>query len=213
MKIYISGHIALNREKAERFFRQHAARVTTRGHSAVVPQDIEPDHRADVDGECPKAYTPSAACHLRADFRALLDCDGILMIGDWHSSVGATREHDVAMWAGLQIFYAVESIPELPTRSMTIENEALRIAYAGTSAPKADTVAETPKWSIGPFRALPAEIRHAPFQNLLKVDGGTVLVTTSIVFTPDPLPQPVVPEVTEDDEDDYPYDNSEYNDE
>lgn len=117
MKVYISGAIHKH-EGAERFFRRAAERVKIRGHHPVVPQDIAAYH-PDPEQECPPSYAEgnghSSACWLRGDFIELLQCDAIVMIGNWHSSVGAQREHSVACWSGIPIYYFVDALPGLPS--------------------------------------------------------------------------------------------------
>ena len=116
-KIYISGAMyGLPKEQQEAFFRNEAERVQLRGWHSVVPHDILPDHRShDHIGDCPRAYSPGASCFLRGDLEAMLKCDAVLMIGEWHESVGAPREHDVAIWTGIKIYYRAEDVPYLET--------------------------------------------------------------------------------------------------
>jgi uncharacterized protein DUF4406 len=115
VKIYISGAIHLQAEAGERFFRRAAERVRIRGHEAVVPHDLSAYH-PDAETKCPPSYSEhdghSAACWLRGDFIELLQCDAILMIGAWQNSVGAGREHDLACWTGMPIYYFADAIPE-----------------------------------------------------------------------------------------------------
>lgn len=42
---------------------------------------------------------------MRADLRALLDCDAILMLPNWQLSPGATLERTVAMRLGLAVLH------------------------------------------------------------------------------------------------------------
>lgn len=114
MKIYISGAIHLQPAAGERFFREYEKFVTTRGHIAVVPHDIKAYH-PNPRKDCPPSYSEqrghTAACWLRGDFIELLKCDALLMIGTWENSVGAQREHSLACWSGIPIFYSVDTIP------------------------------------------------------------------------------------------------------
>jgi hypothetical protein len=115
MRMYISGGMhGLPKEQQEKFFRNEAERVELRGWQAFVPHDIPPDHRShDFDENCPRGYSPGAACYMRGDLIVLLECDAVLMIGKWHESVGASREHDVAIWTGIPIYYRTEDVPYL----------------------------------------------------------------------------------------------------
>lgn len=115
MKVYISGAMAgLDSSSQEKFFRGEAARAELRGWKTVVPHDCPPDHRSHDESEpCPRSYSPSGKCFLRGDLVELLKCDAIVMVGEWHESEGAPREHDVAIWTGIRIYYSVEALPAI----------------------------------------------------------------------------------------------------
>jgi hypothetical protein len=114
MRVYISGAIHLRPQAAERFFRQYAVQVSLAGHEPVVPHDIKAAH-ANPDDECAPAYSQhdghTAACWMLGDLRALLQCNALLMIGNWEDSVGAEREHSVACWTGIPIYYSIDTLP------------------------------------------------------------------------------------------------------
>jgi predicted anti-sigma-YlaC factor YlaD len=104
--IYISGPIAGYPAFKEVF--ESAAKYLRFLHFDVVnPVEVPPHEH---EGECPPSYTQngvhSAACYLRGDLKALLDCDAILMLSGWENSVGARLEHSVAAHCGLKIYYA-----------------------------------------------------------------------------------------------------------
>lgn len=42
---------------------------------------------------------------MRADLRALLSCDAVLMLPGWEQSRGARHEHETAMICGIPIYY------------------------------------------------------------------------------------------------------------
>lgn len=46
---------------------------------------------------------------LRTDFKAILDCDGIVMLEGWQESLGAIKELSVAKWAGLNTYVVHKS--------------------------------------------------------------------------------------------------------
>jgi hypothetical protein len=120
MKIYISGAIhnqppGSGGGRGEDAFRNVANLVSQLGHIPVVPHDIPPNHSSHIleTTECPPAYSPSAACYMRGDLIEMLaNCDAILMIGEWQHSVGAQREHSVACWTGMPIFYDARELPD-----------------------------------------------------------------------------------------------------
>jgi len=106
-RCYIAGPIAGVPDFRERF----AAAVTvveSMGYEPVNPVNITP---AAHDGDCPPGYDPgpnatghtSSACFMRADLRALLDCDAIFMLPGWRESRGATVEHAVAVACGIPV--------------------------------------------------------------------------------------------------------------
>jgi|SRR5882757_4448963 len=112
MNIYISGAIHGKAKRGEDPFRQAEELLGSLGHVGIVPHDIEPWAH---EGDCPPAYSGaehSAACYMRGDLLKMLGCDAILMIGEWHHSVGAQREHSVACWTGMTIFYRASEIPD-----------------------------------------------------------------------------------------------------
>jgi len=113
VNIYISGAIHGKGDGGKRRFEQAANLVEKLGHEAVNPHDI-PAH--EHKGDCPPAYSSgnghSAACWMRTDLAAMLLCDAVLMIGQWQHSVGAQREHSVACWTGIPIYYRASEIPD-----------------------------------------------------------------------------------------------------
>lgn len=92
MRVYISGRIKDYPEHLEHFQRG-VDLVVGKGHEAVNPCDID----AGVD--------PTYEDFMRADIRAMMDCDGILMLDGWEKSAGARCEHHVAAMCGLTINY------------------------------------------------------------------------------------------------------------
>lgn len=109
MKIYVSGPISGYADGNVDAFKAVRRVLERRGHDVVVPHDV-PAHAH--EGPCPPSYArgvgvdhTSAACYLRSDLRALLDCDAIYMLRRWELSVGARLEFEVAALCGLTIFY------------------------------------------------------------------------------------------------------------
>lgn len=105
-RCYIAGPIAGVPDFRERFAAAVPA-VEALGYEAVNPCDIPP---VDHEGECPPGYSPgeegehtSSACFMRADLRALLDCDAIYLLPGWRESRGATTEHAVAVACGIPV--------------------------------------------------------------------------------------------------------------
>lgn len=91
-RVYISGPIS-GHDLAERneAFASAANRFRRQGYYVVNPMEIQ----------LPK--DASWSDHMRADIRALMDCDIIYMLSGWHTSRGATIEHDLAEELGMQV--------------------------------------------------------------------------------------------------------------
>lgn len=109
MKIYVSGPISGHHDGNAPAFEKVRRVLGRRGHDVVIPHDV-PAYAH--EGPCPPSYArgvgvehTNAACFLRGDLRALLDCDAVYMLRRWERSVGARLEFDVAALCGLTIFY------------------------------------------------------------------------------------------------------------
>jgi hypothetical protein len=98
MKIYISGQITgldlatakANFQKAEGYLRSFC------GFNDIVnPMKIHPDGNS---------YT--WAQYMRADLKALMDCDAIFLMPNWNQSRGAMIEKRLAEDIELEIYYA-----------------------------------------------------------------------------------------------------------
>lgn len=123
MKIYIAGPIAGmvngNRYVFDKFERLiHAA-----GHTPVNPQKVDHSH----PGECFGEVVPRLAgedeerhegiahrygCYMKADIRALMECNAAVFLAGWEKSRGASVERKVAEICGLQIieYWQMETI-------------------------------------------------------------------------------------------------------
>jgi len=95
MKIYVSGKITgLDLEVAHQNFDVGVQYLKAQGFEPINPMDLVPYH-PDLTW---KDY-------MRADIKALCDCDGILMISGWRKSKGAKLERHIAKSLGLNIMY------------------------------------------------------------------------------------------------------------
>lgn len=114
MKIYVSGPISGKEEANLPHFRLASEHLRARGHEVVVPHDIPAIH-PNQTRPCPPSYADgpehSAACYLRGDVAALVQCDALYMLAEWETSVGARFEHSVAAHCGLHVFYEFGAIP------------------------------------------------------------------------------------------------------
>jgi hypothetical protein len=96
MKAYLSGPISFDKDFKDKFALAES-KVASKGYHPINPVVI---------GETLKKHLgrdPSYEEYLREDFRALLDCQIIIMLPGWKNSTGAMREHDLALWSGLDV--------------------------------------------------------------------------------------------------------------
>lgn len=100
MKLYVSGPMSGLPDWNFPAFNAASEKVRALGYEAINPVDINPD-----------PGTPWEMC-LRADIKALCDCDGIVMIDGWEKSKGAHLELNVAHRLGMKIFN-INSLPPL----------------------------------------------------------------------------------------------------
>ena len=91
MKIYISGPMTGYADLNMPAFHQAAGMLRQLGHEVVNPAEINSDPGISWE-----------VC-LRADIKALCDCDTIAMLSGWEQSKGAHLELHVAHRLGLKI--------------------------------------------------------------------------------------------------------------
>lgn len=105
-RVYVSGPIA-GHPGARTLFSAAALQLRMESRYAVDvvnPFAVEP---VPHEGECPPGYEADgehlSSCYMRADLKALLDCDAIAMLPGWKESRGATVEHHVAVACGMEV--------------------------------------------------------------------------------------------------------------
>jgi hypothetical protein len=98
MKIYISGPISGLPDGNHEAFRVAEEAITERGHTAINPHTV-----------CSR-ITGSWADYMRADIKAMMDADAILMLPDWVKSRGAALEMQLAMQLNIHIFFSPSGI-------------------------------------------------------------------------------------------------------
>ena len=91
MRVYISGKMMGAPELNFPLFNAEAARLRSLGYDVVNPVELCPD--------------PAATWHdcLKADIKALLDCDSIVMLEGWEDSQGAHLELHIAHRVGIKV--------------------------------------------------------------------------------------------------------------
>lgn len=94
IRVYISGAISnLPHNDAKEVFNKAETLLNNQNFKAVNPFDNG------LDKDEPWAN------HMRADIKALLDCDCIYMLSNWRNSKGARLEHKIAIDLGMGIIY------------------------------------------------------------------------------------------------------------
>lgn len=108
MRVYIAGPIAGVHEPRSKFLNA-AVYLEGQGHVAVNPFDVPAHDHGDQD--CPEGPHSgedsghTAPCHMRADIKALLECDAAFMLRGWPYSSGARTEFEVARACGLDLLF------------------------------------------------------------------------------------------------------------
>lgn len=91
-KIYISGPITGIPNQNRKAFEEASVRLTCTGWDAVIPHDVSSE--------------TEWLLAMKADIKALMDCDAIFMLSEWQKSIGAVIEHDLAVKLGYLVFYS-----------------------------------------------------------------------------------------------------------
>ena len=111
MKIYLSGPMTGLPEYNYRAFHAAARKLRSLGHTVINPAELHPHGRMRrllyrvlhalrlVRGQ-PSA--PTWADYMRADIRALLDCEAIATLPGWEQSLGAELEVSIADELGMK---------------------------------------------------------------------------------------------------------------
>lgn len=99
MKLYISGPMKGYPEHNFPAFNAAANHLRSLGFEVVNPAEINPGPAPEED-DSPTWQAFYHAC-LRADIRALMDCEGIILIPGWEHSSGANLELHIAHRVGI----------------------------------------------------------------------------------------------------------------
>lgn len=98
-RVYVAGPMTGLPELNFPLFHRVTAELRARGALVVNPAELNPDPTADWT-DC-----------MRADLKALVDCDAIVLLPGWEKSRGATLEHHVASKLGLRVLLAANGLP------------------------------------------------------------------------------------------------------
>ena len=100
MKIYISGAITGHPDGNRLQFQAAANAIIAKGHEPVNPHDI-----GDALGDRAEWND-----YMKADIKALLDCDAILMLPGWEQSIGAKIENQLAFDLWYPIYNSIGAL-------------------------------------------------------------------------------------------------------
>lgn len=79
MTIYISGPITGHKDNNEPAFRSAERHLKFLKYDTIVPLDVS-------------SISDTWLSHMKADIKAMMDCEGIYMLRGWHRSRGARIE-------------------------------------------------------------------------------------------------------------------------
>lgn len=96
MKIYISSKISGIEKEAPELFEKAEQLLISKGYEVVNPMKL--NHQHDQTWES----------YMKEDIKALCDCDGIYMFGDWKHSKGAREEYRISRTLKLKIIFEHE---------------------------------------------------------------------------------------------------------
>jgi len=102
VKLYVSGPMDGYPDKNLEVFEFACKALQFLGHETVSPHDIGLDTN---DAYSQNFMEPKTHDYLRADLRAMLECEGIVLLPGWSQSKGAIQELNAAVASGLYVFY------------------------------------------------------------------------------------------------------------
>lgn len=95
MKIYISGPMTGIKDNNYPEFHRAATLLRNKGYHVVNPAEIETEDKT-WEG------------FMRADIKALMECNTVVRLDGWHESKGARLECMIAIQMGFKIFHISE---------------------------------------------------------------------------------------------------------
>lgn len=96
---YLAGPMAGYADHNFPYFAEAALRLRRQGYLILSPHEV--DHGETAEHRGSKSY----AEYLKADFKVLLACDGIILLPGWMTSRGATAELNLALTVGMSAWY------------------------------------------------------------------------------------------------------------
>ena len=99
-KVYLAGKITGNDAYKEEFMQWES--FVFASLDCVIENPINhPKYTGPSDNE--KMWRH----YMKESIRVLIDCDAVVFLPGWEDSKGATIEHQIALWLGLEIYYGV----------------------------------------------------------------------------------------------------------
>ena len=90
MRLYVIGPVTGKPDLNREVFEDAKERLRDAGYDVLIPHDVVP----------PDASHEQA---MRLSIKAMLGCDGVVVLSGWEGSKGAKLEHDVAISCGLYV--------------------------------------------------------------------------------------------------------------
>lgn len=83
------------------------------GHRVISPANLDRAYGFDPfkgdSAEAGSDFDMKAA--VRRDVEALLQCEALILLEGWETSVGATGEVSIAKWVGIPVYYPGDLVP------------------------------------------------------------------------------------------------------
>lgn len=115
-KIYIAGPMRGYNDFNFPAFDGMQTLLSKRGWVVISPTDLDRVFEGWCDYPPEGSTFPDPDPFIIRDVVALMQCDAIVMLCGWQHSVGATAEHAIAKWRGMEIYYEGKGeVPVCPT--------------------------------------------------------------------------------------------------
>lgn len=92
-RVYISGKISGMKQEAKELFRNAEIKLIRHGYKPVNPMSL------------PHHHDKEWSSFMKEDIIALLSCDSVYFLTNWHESKGAKLEFDLAVDLGLNLLF------------------------------------------------------------------------------------------------------------
>jgi hypothetical protein len=113
-RVYIAGPMRHYPEFNFPAFDEAEHLLTVLGYHPISPASIDRDvddfDPAGMTGFEPDWGNCELSTIIERDIAAVISCNSIYMLRGWERSNGATAEHAVAVWAGLNIYYETSGL-------------------------------------------------------------------------------------------------------